>query len=74
MPELISMKLGVYIMAHEPITAAHFTYRSHHSVFLYTHPTRFTRQLLGKKLTQQRYTCNCSTPRFLCGPCRIKEK
>jgi hypothetical protein len=45
------MKLGLYIMAPEPILAAYFVYPSHHSVCLYVYPSVVTRQQLGKNVT-----------------------
>jgi hypothetical protein len=38
MPEPIFMKLGMYIMAPEPISSAYFINPSHQSVCLYVYP------------------------------------
>jgi hypothetical protein len=48
MPELISMKLGTYIMAHEHISTAYFINPSHQSVWLYVYPTIVAKQRLSK--------------------------
>jgi hypothetical protein len=39
MPEPILIKLGMYIMAPEPISKAYFINPSHHSVCLYVYPS-----------------------------------
>jgi hypothetical protein len=39
MPEPIFMKLGMHIMANEPISTAYFINPSHHSVCLYVYPS-----------------------------------
>jgi hypothetical protein len=48
MVEPISMKLGMYIMASEPMSTAYFINPSHQSVYLYVYPPIVTRQRLGK--------------------------
>jgi hypothetical protein len=48
MPEPIFMKLDMYIMAPEPISAAYFINTSHQSVY----PCIVARQWLGKKVTK----------------------
>jgi hypothetical protein len=47
----IFMKLGMYIMAPEPISTAYFIDPSHRSVCLYVYPTIFSRQQLDKNVT-----------------------
>jgi hypothetical protein len=51
MPEPIFMKLGMFIMAPEPISTAYFINPSHQSVCLYVYPVIVARQRLGKKVT-----------------------
>jgi hypothetical protein len=48
MAEPIFMKLGMYIMAPEPILKAYFINPSHQSVCLYVYPFIIDRQRLGK--------------------------
>jgi hypothetical protein len=50
------MKLGMYIMAREPISTAYFINPFHHSVCLYVCPHLVTRQWLGKKVTAAKHT------------------
>jgi hypothetical protein len=45
------MKLGMYIMAPEPIPMAYFINPSHQSMSLYVHPLIVARQLLSKNVT-----------------------
>jgi hypothetical protein len=45
------MKLGIYIMAPEPISTAYFENPSHQSVCLYVYPPVVARQQLSKKVT-----------------------
>jgi hypothetical protein len=45
------MKLGMYIMASEPISAAYLINPSHQSVCLYVYPPIVARQQLGKNVT-----------------------
>jgi hypothetical protein len=51
MPESIFMKLGMYVMAPEPISTAYFIHPSYQSVYLYVYvyPLTSARQRLGKK-------------------------
>jgi hypothetical protein len=51
MPDPIFMKLGMYVMAPEPISREHFINPSHQSVCLYMNPTVIARQWLGKNVT-----------------------
>jgi hypothetical protein len=51
MPEPNFMKLGMYIMATEPISTAYFINPSHQSLCLYVYPTIVARQRLGKNIT-----------------------
>jgi hypothetical protein len=51
MPEPMFIKLGIYILAPEPISTAYFINPSHHSVSLYVYPLIFARQRLGKNVT-----------------------
>jgi hypothetical protein len=48
MAEPIFMKLGMYIMAPQPITMAYFINPSHQFVCLYMHPLILARKRLGK--------------------------
>jgi hypothetical protein len=48
MPEPNFMKLGIYIMAPEPISAVYFINSSHESVCLYVYLPVVARQQLGK--------------------------
>jgi hypothetical protein len=56
MPEPIFMKLGMYIMAPEPISTAYFINPSHQSVCLYVYPLIVARQRLGKNITAETNT------------------
>jgi hypothetical protein len=51
MPEKIFMKLGIYIMAPEPISKAYFINPSHRSVCLYVYHPIVARQQLRKNVT-----------------------
>jgi hypothetical protein len=51
MPEPIFMKLGMYIMAPDPNSTAHFIYPSHQAVRLYVYPPIVARQQFGKNVT-----------------------
>jgi hypothetical protein len=56
------MKLGMYIMAPERISTAHFINTSHHSVCLYFYVAM---QLLGKNVTAPTNTRNITVnPRY----------
>jgi hypothetical protein len=48
MPELIFMKLGMYIMAPEPVSNAYSINPSHQSVRLYVYPPIVSMQRLGE--------------------------
>jgi hypothetical protein len=54
MAEPISMKLGMYVMAPEPILTTYFINPSHQSVRLYVHTPIFARQRLCKILSRFR--------------------
>jgi hypothetical protein len=56
MAELIFMKLGLYIMALEPISTAYFINPSHQSVCLYVYPPVGARQQQGKNVTTAKDT------------------
>jgi hypothetical protein len=47
--EPVCMKLGIYVMAPEPISTAHFINSSHPSLCLYVYPTIVARQRFGRK-------------------------
>jgi hypothetical protein len=49
-PDSIFMKLCMYIMAHEPISVAHFINPSHQSVRLYVLPPLIARKWLDKHI------------------------
>jgi hypothetical protein len=51
MPEPVSMKIGMYIMAPEPISKAYFINPSHHSTCLYVYAPFIARQRLDKNFT-----------------------
>jgi hypothetical protein len=51
MAEPIFMKLGMYIMAPEPISTANFINLSYQFVCLYVYPAIVARQRLGKNVT-----------------------
>jgi hypothetical protein len=48
----IFIKLGMYIMAPEPISMAYFINPSHQSVCLYVYPPIIARQQLGKNISR----------------------
>jgi hypothetical protein len=89
MPEPIFMKLGMYIMAPEPISTVYFINPSHQSVCLFVYPRIAAgqrlgknppivdRQRLGKKVTVGTNTHvsieEFWTRRYTWGPCHIKE-
>jgi hypothetical protein len=50
MPEPVFMKLGMYIMAPEPISTAYFINPSHQSMCLYVYPPVIARQWLDKNV------------------------
>jgi hypothetical protein len=50
MPEPIFIKLGMYIMAPEPISTAYFINPSHQRVCLYVYPPIVAGQQLGKNV------------------------
>jgi hypothetical protein len=50
MPEPIFMKLGMYILALEPISAAYFINPFHQSVCVYVYSLIVARQRLGKNV------------------------
>jgi hypothetical protein len=52
----IFMKLGMYIMAPEPMSMAYFLNPSHQSVCLYVYPPIVAKQRLGKNVTAATYT------------------
>jgi hypothetical protein len=56
--EHIYMKLGMYIMAPEPISAAYFITHFHRSECLYLYPPVVARQCLGKIYRGDEYTRN----------------
>jgi hypothetical protein len=73
------MKLGMYIMAPEPISTAYFINPTYQFVCLYVYPLLAVRQLLGNLFTEplpsSEYTqqqINCWEHHSLCYPCRIK--
>jgi hypothetical protein len=51
MPEPVFVKLGMYILAPEPILMAYFINFFHHSVCLYVYPPIVDKQSLGKNIT-----------------------
>jgi hypothetical protein len=51
LPEAIFMKLGMYIMAPEPISMAYFINPSHQSVCLYAYPSIVATQRLDGNVT-----------------------
>jgi hypothetical protein len=55
MAELVFIKLGMYIVAPEPISTAYLINHSHQSVCLYVYPPIVTRQQLGKNVTGAKY-------------------
>jgi hypothetical protein len=66
--EPVFMKLGMYIMAPEPMSTAYFINPSHQSVYL---PIVATQRLGIHVLAA---TKNCWRRRLLCGPCGMKVK
>jgi hypothetical protein len=54
------MKLGIYIIAPEPISTVYFIIPSHQSVCLSVYPRIIARQLLGKHIPAATNTCNNS--------------
>jgi hypothetical protein len=58
MPEPIFMKLGMYIMAPEPISTTYFVNPSHQSVGLYAYSSVVARQRVGKHIPATTNTCN----------------
>jgi hypothetical protein len=58
MPGPIFMKIGMYIMAPEPISVAYFIHPSHLSVCLYLYAPIVARQRLGKNVTAAKNTRN----------------
>jgi hypothetical protein len=54
MPEPIFMKLGMYIMAPEPISKAPFMNPSHQPVSICASPPIVARQRIGKHVPRQR--------------------
>jgi hypothetical protein len=58
MPEHMFMKLGMYIVAPELISAAYFINPSHQSVCLYVYPSTFARQGLSKNVNMATNTHN----------------
>jgi hypothetical protein len=57
-PEPIFIKFGMYVLALEPISAAHFINPSHQSPCLYVYPLIVARQVLGKHVPAARNTRN----------------
>jgi hypothetical protein len=57
MAEPLFMKLGMYIMAPEPISVAYFINPSHYSVCLYVYPPIVARQRLDKNVTAAMNAC-----------------
>jgi hypothetical protein len=51
MSEPVFMKLGMYIMAPEPISTAYFINPSHQSLYLYVYPPIVARERLGENVT-----------------------
>jgi hypothetical protein len=49
MAELVIMKLGMYIMAPEPISTVYFINHFHQPVYVYVYPPIVARQRLGRK-------------------------
>jgi hypothetical protein len=78
MPEPIFIKLGMYIMASEPISTAYFINPPPISLCFFTcFPHIVARQRLGKKVTaatNTHATIELMDASFLCGPCCIKGK
>jgi hypothetical protein len=71
MSESIFIKLGMFIMAPEPISTAYLTNPSYQSVSLYVYPFIVARQLLGTKFTA--VTNKYATTEELLDPCGIRE-
>jgi hypothetical protein len=78
MLEPVFVKLGMYIMAPEPISTVYFINPSHQSVSPYVYPSFLARQrlyeTLPRHLTHTRQWKNCSTPRFLCSQWYMRWK
>jgi hypothetical protein len=75
MPILIFMKLGIYIMAPEPILTAYFINPSHQSVSVCVLDSIVATQRLGEKHPRcNEYTQQKNWTSFLCGPCRLKAE
>jgi hypothetical protein len=58
MAEPIFIKLGMYIMALEPISTVYFINSSHQSVCLYVYPLSFLGNGSVKRFLGKEYTCN----------------
>jgi hypothetical protein len=75
--EPIFMKLGMYIMAPEPISTEYIINPSHQPVCLYVYPTIVARQWIGKKVTGT-VNIHATIEQLLDAPfcilCRIKGK
>jgi hypothetical protein len=85
MPEPVFMKLGVYIMAPEPFSAAYVMKPSHQSVCLYVYTHLVARPRIGKNVTaatnrqatiEQLFDAlfsvrHMSYQRRVCGPVRV---
>jgi hypothetical protein len=69
MPEPIFTKLGMYIMAPEPISTAYFI-----NVYPLSLIGNGSVKTLPQQLIHTQQQKNCWTRRFLCGPYRIKGK
>jgi hypothetical protein len=67
------MRLGMYIMAPEPISTAYFINPSHQSVCLYVYPYIVARPGLGRNFTAATNTRE-TMEELLDGPCLIKGK
>jgi hypothetical protein len=69
------MKLGMYNMAPEPISAAYFIDPFHQSVYMCISILLLDNgsvKSLPRKRIQMQQEQNCSKRRFLCGTCSIK--
>jgi hypothetical protein len=64
MPEVIFMKLGMRILALEPISTAYLINPSYQSVCLYVYPSTVARQWLGKNVSAAMNT-NVNTRRIV---------
>jgi hypothetical protein len=78
MPEPVFMKLGMHIMAHEPISAVYFINPYHQYVCLYVYPPIVAGQQLGKHVTAATNTHatieELIDASFLCGSRCVKGK